>query len=57
MRSGVWGKSIRNANTLEVDDLLDTNHDGKMTVSDLTARVKAVRQGPRWTALTARLAR
>lgn len=37
--------------------LLDTNRDGAITVSDLTARVDAVRQGLRWTALTARLAR
>jgi hypothetical protein len=45
-----------NANAYRDNTLLDTNRDGAITVSDLTARIDAVRQGPRWAALTARLA-
>lgn len=35
--------------------VLDTNRDKQITVSDLTARVQAVRSGPRWDALMQRL--
>ncbi|MEW6371132.1 MAG: hemopexin repeat-containing protein [Pseudomonadota bacterium] len=37
--------------------VLDTNGDRQITVSDLTARVQAVRSGPRWDALMQRLQR
>jgi len=35
--------------------VLDTNGDRQITVSDLTARVEALRTGPRWDALMQRL--
>jgi Transglycosylase SLT domain len=44
-----------NASAYTANRLLDTNRDGKITVSDLTARINNVRQGDRWNALTARL--
>jgi len=45
-----------NANAYAANKVLDTNNDGVITVSDLTARINNVRQGPRWAALTQRLA-
>jgi hypothetical protein len=43
-----------NASAYTANRLLDTNRDGKIAVSDLTARINNVRQGDRRNALTAR---
>jgi hypothetical protein len=43
------------ADAYRANQVLDTNRDGKITVSDLTSRIDAVRTGPRWDALMARL--
>jgi hypothetical protein len=45
-----------NADAYNQNRILDTNNDGQITVSDLTARVNAVRSGARWDALMVRLA-
>ena len=44
-----------NANAYRENRVLDTNQDGRITVSDLTARINHVRTGARWTALMRRL--
>lgn len=45
-----------NANAYNANVGLDMNHDGAITVSDLTARIDHFRQGPRWIELMRRLA-
>lgn len=45
-----------NADAYNSNKVLDTNHDGQITVGDLTARIDQVRRGPRWDALMRRLA-
>ncbi|MFZ2526640.1 MAG: hemopexin repeat-containing protein [Rhodococcus sp. (in: high G+C Gram-positive bacteria)] len=42
------------ADAYNANKLLDTNHDGVITVSDLTARIDKVRRGQRWAALAQR---
>jgi hypothetical protein len=44
-----------NAGAYRANTGLDMNHDGAITVSDLTARIDHVRQGPRWIELMRRL--
>jgi hypothetical protein len=44
-----------NAGAYRANQVLDTNKDGRITVSDLTARIDQVRQGGRWAALMQRL--
>jgi hypothetical protein len=45
-----------NSSAYKANPLLDSNRDGKITVSDLTARIDSVRRGTRWEALLRRLA-
>ena len=43
------------ADAFRANRLLDTDRDGRITVSDLTARIDHVRSGERWNSLIRRL--